>query len=98
MSLKVKGRFKKLATVISILLFAVVLFLNIQISTSETNASGNISVDGIKVSLFQPASAEISISDIPRLCNEVLCYTNGSYICYMIVDFDIPAVYFCYHS
>ncbi|NLT50760.1 MAG: hypothetical protein GXX85_07600 [Ignavibacteria bacterium] len=84
MSLKTKNVFKKVGKIAAIAIFAVALFLNIQISSMNSSdvSNGNLSLMGVDVSLFEATYGEYSQGD----CNAIGC-TDGSYNCMYLVGF-----------
>jgi len=95
MSQQTKKRFKNLGKIIGIALFAFLMFTNIKVALMDDAelTSGNISVFGIELNLFEGtyadyASATDSIWDLECDYNpsgfltKTHCSTGGKYVCY----------------
>ena len=73
MSVKTKRRVKNIGKFISIALFALLMFTNIKIATMDSSelASGDISLFGIEITLFDATDAYVDYSCTVRtICND----------------------------
>lgn len=85
MSVQTKKRFKNLGKTISMALFALLIFTNIKIALMDDAelTSGDISVFGIELNLFEPSYAETTDTGCPNYCNVALasCLSQCSIGC-----------------
>ena len=85
MSVQTKKRFKNLSKIVGIGLFALLMLTNIKLALLDDNelASGDISILGIEVNLFEATYA----CSLPH-CIDVSCFSSPAQECtYIITDF-----------
>lgn len=89
MSFKTKNVFKKVGKITAIAIFAVALFLNIQISSMNSSdvSNGNLSLMGVDVSLFEATYGESAAS-----CADIGLRSYGTHVAIYLYT-----VGFCYY-
>ncbi len=83
MSVQTKKRFKNLGKIIGVVLFVALMFTNIKVALMDDAeiASGDISVAGIEVTLFEAAFATERYNDD---CGEICIIVPNSVCTYLI--------------
>jgi len=96
MSAYVKKHWSKAAKIAGAILFALLMFVNVKLTTDPNN-NGDIDLLGLKLSLFTP-SVYAKRPCPENECNEVGCHIYGCRVCTMMLCNPGPGGYTCYYE